>query len=457
MLDPDPASTWAIPRAFAVDVCPLNYRRAINIDSGHGVILDATPDLFQTLKISTKPKVPPSIALTGTVSVQVSLFSRTGAVMYPQLLFRDASGNYFDLPYFMVDDPDGVVLLRSGNFSGDGSYENGVVPVFRKKLIYAASNANVYANTNAAITYTGTTPTSLTQTMQVLDQNFSVLGSDSLVTNNPVSGTNYSNVNGIGQTGVFFTFSLSITNGSSPANISFISADIGTNLWTLDFIETKTYGPSPDITGSLYRSVVESSSKYSFPLLSMLVTFVGSDLLNGGNIAIGVVPNDYPLSLVPEVAYSQICALGGRYYSGPMKNGAHGMYIPDDLTRIAFYPTDEPILGRRLCVAILPQQVVGGPSSSVTMRIELRSHIEFINASQTLAHMTSNCYAVECVESMFAAMDAEHQVGENPKHLKRLAEIAKTVARDPRTKELAIKALKYIGKGALAATPLLLA
>lgn len=453
MLEPDPSSTWALPRCFPTDVCPINYCRTINIDSGFGVVLDCTPDLNETLKISTKPASAAPIFLTGGIDNTVNFYARNGLTLYPDLIFRDVSGGVVDIPSFLVDDPTAVSLI---NIEGTGS-ELSTTFVTGKKRIYGAA-INIYGNTNFVLQFSGAAFTSVTQTLNVYDTDLNVIDTDAQSTPAPVSGTSYSNIIGIASTGAFFSFFLTFAvNPAAPPAVSSVSVGIASSQYVLSTISTQVYGPSPDIASSLYNSVVSTSSKFSFPLLSVLCTFVGSDLLNGGNIAIGVVPWGYNLSLIPEVAYAQICALGGKHYSGPMKDGVHGFYIPDDVTRIAFYPMDQPIQGRRLCIAILPQSIPSGPSSSATMRVELRSHIEFINPSQTLAHMTCRHGCQEVLDSMFAVLEDENQVGENPDHLKRIAAAAKRVAKDPRTREIAAQALKWIGRGAVAAAPLLLA
>lgn len=454
MLEPDPSTTWAIPRMFPTDVCPINYDRTVNLDSPNGVVIECTPDLFETLKISSRPNgaVTP-INLRGAIDYSLVALARNDVRWYPEYTFYDASGNVVLVPSFLVDDPLAIALVTQEATGGIST----VTALPRQKRIYAAQ-ITAYDTTSLTVQFVGF-PTSLTQTFEVLDLNLSVLYTDSAVTASPSSGVQYNNALAIAGSGPFFTCGFSFqTPASSPITMSSISALINNTTMVIDTVHTGVYGPSPDVSGALYQSVVDSSDKYSFPLLSLLCTFTGSDLLNGGNIAIGVVPSKYNLSLIPAVAYAQICALGGHRYSGAMKNGVHGFYIPDDITRVSFFPIGTPIEGRRLCVAILPQQIGGGgPSSAATFRISLRSHIEFINASQSLAHLTCGCGYEEIVESMFSCLQVQEQVGENPDHLKRIAKAAMTVAKDPRTKQLAATALKWIGRGALASVPLLLA
>lgn len=454
MLEPDPSVTWALPRAFPVDVCPTNYSRTIQVDSDSGVILDATPDLEATLKLHQKPKNPAAQTIRASLDATTLFIARNNLRIYPKFNWTGAGGPVTGPPSFEIEDT-GSFILEPVAFQNGVAYEFKIIP--NRRLIYAGS-APAWGNTSVAVTFAGGNVTTLNQTINTLDANLVIAAQDTQATANPVSTTSYANVVGIAGASPFFEFyfDLVVPAASSITVTAFRAEILNTNI-TFSQVQTTVYGPSPDISGSLYNSVKNSSSKYSFPLLSMLVTYVGSDLLNGGNIAIGVIPDDYPLSLIPQVAYDQICALGGHRYSGPMKDGVHGIYIPDDVTRIAFFPTDEKIRGRRLAVAILPQVVAAGQSSAVTMRIELRSHIEWINPSQTLAHMTASCCCSELVESMFAALEHADQVGENPSHVKRIKEAVKRVAQDPRTKQVAAKALSWLGKGALMAIPALLA
>jgi len=453
MLEPDPSVTWALPRAFPTDVCPTNYARTIQIDSDSGVILDATPDLDATLKISQKPRAPTTSTIRAGLDVPTTFIARTGVRIYPKYLWYGASGIVPSPPSFEVESPGSFIVEPTTEHGGVYNYI--VKP--NRRLIYAAA-VNAWGNTSVTTTFTGGGLTTLNQTVNTLDANLTIVNTDTQATAAPVSGTTYSNIVGIGAASPFFEFYVDyvVGAGSSPIVSAFGSA-IANSSVTQSTMVTTSYGPSPDISGSLYNSVRNSSSKYSFPLMSLLVTYVGSDLLNGGNIAIGVIPDTYPLSLIPQLAYDQICALGGARYSGPMKNGVHGVYIPDDITRIAFLPIDQTVQGRRLAVVILPQLVAVGQSSAVTMRVELRSHIEWINPSQTLSHMTARCGCDEIVASMLSALEGCEQVGENPTHIARMKDAVMRVAKDPRTRQVAAKALSWLGKGALMAAPLLLA
>lgn len=452
MLQPDPDDTWVQPRAFPTECCPTNYVRSIQVDSDSGVILDATPDLDQTLKIHTKPKNSTPRNMSAGLDLNSYFVARNGVRIYPEFLWRDAGGLATPVPSFMVDDPNGIVFRPKD--VGTSNYD--IIPIVGKRLVYAASAIGGWGNTNASISFVGGAVTTLNQRIRTLDANLNVVDQDSLDTSPPVSGISYGNAVGIAAAAPFFDFSIAITVPANVITITALSAGITNTNIDIATISTTTYGPSPDIAGSLYQAVKSSSSKYSFPLLSLLATYVGSDLLNGGNIAIGVVPHDYPLSLIPQIAYDQICSLGGHRYSGPMKNGAHGFYIPDDITRVAFLPIGTPVEGRRLVVAILPQVVAVGQSSAVTFRIELRSHIEWINPSQTLAHLTARCSSQDLLEAMFCALENGDQVGENPDHLKRMASLVKRVAQDPKTRQYASQALSWLGKGAAVAAPLLL-
>jgi hypothetical protein len=453
MLEPDPDTTWAIPRAFPTDVCPVNYSRTIQIDSGSGVILDATPDLDETLKVYVKPKAVTNVTRRAALDLSTLFIAKNALRMYFKYQWYDATGSTQEIPNFMVDAPNSIVVVPVIDTSG---VIDSVQIIPNKRLIYA-SRIVTYGNQTCRLEFTSGAIANLAQTFNTLDVNLNIVANDTGNAANPVTNTTYTNIVGIAGTAPYFEsfIEFTVAAGISPI-IRTLSVAIADSLLTPDVVEKLTYGPSPDINGSLYSSVRNSSSKFSFPLMTLLCTYVGSDLLNGGNIAIGVVPYDFTLSLVPEVAYAQICALGGKRYHGPMKDGVHGFYIPDDLTRIAFHPMDEKVLGRRLVVAILPQIVQDGQSSAVTMAVELRSHIEFINAAQTLSHMTARCCAEELLESMFASLEMSNQVGENPGHVERIKDAVKRVAQDPRTKQVATKALSWLGKGAIMAAPLLL-
>jgi hypothetical protein len=443
-MEPDPSRTWVLPRAFSTDVCPVNYRRDISVVSSGGVLIDCTPDLDKCIKITQKAETPVLATINGSVQFNLGLESLAGVWYHPLLTWRSAVSNeVYDLPYFLAPAP-GEVALANGKLHLD------------TRILYLGDPA-AWGDQQISPVRTGGVTTNLTQRVQTFDVALNQTGIDTQNTAAAVSGAIVSNAVGIAPgTGKCFALSWQTTNFVLYTQVSFGLTD--TNL-VLDSYVTSSYDPAPNLGESLYRTVVESSSKYSFPAMSVLATFTGSDLLNGGNIAIGVVPHDFSLSVIPQAAYDQISSLGSHVYVGPMKNGAHGFYVPDDLTRIAFLEMNEKVKGRRICIAIIPQSALGAAQgSNVSMRLEVRSHIEFINASQTLSHMSSKAGAEELLEALYSALQVKGcQVGENPSHVKRMFDTAKAVARDPKTKAIATDVLKFAGKSALKLAPLLLA
>lgn len=444
MLEPDPSETWVIPRAWPVQSCGINYRRNINVTSASGCIIEAKPDLNDTVTVVTGSEGLTAVQPSGlyTISDYVTLL-RSIWYSFEQDWF-DAAGDPIHIPRVVVPEAGSVAILKDGT----------IVP--GHKIVYIG-NVQVWGLQRCYLEYTPTTNTfDIDMRARVFNNQLTQTAQDTFNVAAATHSAEYTNLIGIlGNYGFALDWRLNTgpMNASPGTYFGLRQSVINEDTWVIN-----TYDPAPSLGEGLYRTALETSSKYSFPLLSILIRYTGSDLLNGGTLAIGVVPHNYPLSHDPAQAFEQISALGQRVYVGPMKKGAHGVYIPDDITRIAFFGMDEKINGRRLCCAILPQSAVGTASGSVVqVEIELRCHIELINPSQTLRQQISGRICADCIESMFAAIEAHGgQVGENPSHVKRLVEMAKRAARDPEVQDSLKNVGKHLAKTALKAAPLLL-
>lgn len=449
MASPTPSDLWVVPREFPVDSCPINYEASININSaaGSGVVIDCKPDLQEAVTIYSEK---PNSTITVTA---LAVKSKSGALpagaltsfrWCPELIFYDVANNEVPVASWLSPDP-----LYQAWDEGSNSWVPGHVRLY-------AAQPSALGQENCVFT-AATGATTFSCTLGVATYNLALQQTSADTQTTVVAqGILFANVvGGITTTDPLFTAWVQLPGGLlvNDLNLTFSTGAI-----TLAEIQKTAFNPAPALNGSLYDTVVETSSKYSFPILDVLGTFTGSDLLNGGNLAVGIVPFDFPLSRIPAVAYEQISALGGRRYTGPMKKGFHGFYIPDDVTRIAFLEMDEKVKGRRIVCAILPQTLDGGNSSSVSIRLRVRSHIEFINAAQTLAHMTSVHGLEEEFHTLFAALgSADTQVGENPDHVRRMKDAIVKAAKDPRVIEAGKHVLSALGKVATIGIPLMFA
>jgi len=442
MLEPDPSVGWCIPRQWPVDNCPINYRRDVNVSSPNGALITFTPDLDSCLEITTSLSAPVT-SIIGAGRVFTAGFESVSAKWYTfEYEWRDATGSLVQaLPFFLADEASSVAVLLDGSVHLD-------------KSIRYVGNPTVWGNEQIAPTRVGGVTTNLTQRARTFNAGNVLVASDLFASPAAPSGTITNNAVAIAGS-EYFTLDYYTAN-----TVLFTSFSVGLDTSTIvsSSWSTKAYDPAPSVGESLYRTVVDSSSKYSFPFASILATYTGSELLNGGTVAVGVVPFGFPLARVPALAFEQIAALGSRSYVGPMKKGAHGFYIPDDITRIAFLEMNEKVKGRSIAMAFLPQTNGGiGADSIVQLRVEIRSHIEFINSSQTLFHMTCGKNCQEVIDNIIASIEANgSQVGENPSHIKRIFAAAKSVAKDPRVREEMMNVMKFVGKSALKAAPLLL-
>lgn len=442
MLEPEPSVGWCMPRQWPVDNCPINYRRDINISSPDGALITFTPDLNECLQITTALPAPVNNIMAASRIFTSGLETVAGKWYSFEYNWVDASGSPVQaLPYFLADEAGSIAILLDGS-------------VHQNKSLRYVGAPSVWGNEQISPTRVGGVTTNLFQRARTFNASNVLVASDLLATPAAPSGVITNNAVAIAAS-EYFCLDFYTVN-----TIIFTQLSVGLDVSTIvsSTWATVSYDPAPNVGESLYRTVVESSSKYSFPFASILATYTGSELLNGGTVAVGVVPYGFPLARVPLLAFEQIAALGSHCYVGPMKNGAHGFYIPDDVTRIAFLDMDQKVKGRSIAMAFLPQTNGGvGADSIVQLRVEIRSHIEFINASQTLFHMVCGRDCEEVINYMIASLEAKgSQVGENPSHIQRLKAAAKAVAKDPRAKKMVIDALKYIGKSAVMAAPLLL-
>lgn len=442
MLNPDPSTIWALPRRWPVDNCPINYRRDINISTPLGCLIQFTPDLDECLKVTSALPAPLNFTISAGRYLSEGIESVGGKWYSFEFKWYDSNSLEVQaLPSFLADDPGCITVMLDGSVHLD------------KSLRYVG-NPQSWGNENITVKRIGDVTTNLTQRARTFNAANTLVGLDPQNTPAAASGAVINNLVTLpGQE--YFTLDWQTTN---TVLVTALGCGLDLSVITSSTWITNSYDPAPSVGESLYRTVVQSSSKYSFPLASILATYTGSDLLNGGTVACGVVPYGFPLSRVPALAFDQIAALGTHAYVGPMKKGAHGFYIPDDVTRIAFLDTNEKVKGRSIAMAFLPQSSPSvGSESIVQLRVEIRSHIEFINASQTLCHMTCGQHCEDVVVQIMAALEAAGaQVGENPTHLKRLADAARKVAKDPKVRAMATDVLKFVGKSALKAAPLLL-
>lgn len=244
MLEPDPDTTWAIPRAFPTDVCPVNYSRTIQIDSGSGVILDATPDLDETLKVYVKPKAVTNVTRRAALDLSTLFIAKNALKMYFKYQWYDATGSAQEIPNFMVDAPNSIVIVPVIDTSG---VVDSVQIIPNKRLIYA-TRIVTYGNQTCRLEFTSGAIANLAQTLNTLDVNLNIVANDTGNTANPVTATTYTNIIGIAGSAPYFEsfIELTVTAGISPI-IRTISVAILDSLLTPDVVEKLTYGPSPEI------------------------------------------------------------------------------------------------------------------------------------------------------------------------------------------------------------------
>lgn len=450
LLSPQTGDTWALPRDTPVESVPVNLERVITVNpgSGAGVVVDVTPDLQECVNIYAPTPLVTYVGYEGNSNGTSPSF-RVPSRMYPLYQFFNGATELSVASWIYPGPANEFVQLEDGSW----------LPGHRRVYAYTQPNLGDTLSTNFMVTGQSISPLGFTQGCDTYNLQFGVTSSDSLTTNPATIGTPVTNILG----GIDYSAPLRAywidTIGDWTATHGVYST-INSSSIGIEQIQHTTYNPAPAVGNNAlaFDALVSGSSRYSYPCLELLATFTGAELLNGGNIAIAVVPYSTPVSRIPVVAYDQLAAMAGNVYTGPLKLGVHGNYIPDDLTRVAFLEMDEKVKGRRLVFAAIPQTVENGPSSSVMMRLRIRSHIEFINSSQVYQHLTSAHGGTQVLASMYSSLLNTHtQVGENPDHIKRMYAAIKKAATDPRVIAVAKPLLGALKKSASVALPLLLA
>jgi len=448
LLSPNTGDTWALPRDTPVESVPVNLERVITVNPGQGagVVVDVTPDLHSTINIYHPTPLQTYVGYEGESNTTFS--TRTTARLYPLLEWFNGA---LDLSV--------ASWIYPGSSSDHVQQDDGTwLPGHKRVYAYTQPNLADNLTTTFGVTGNSISPLGFTQGIDTFNLEFGLTSTDSLTTNPATPGSFYTNtLGGIDYSAPLRSYWIDTIGDWNATHGVYFTVNPST--MGIESIQHQTYNPAPSVGNNAlaYDTLLSGSSKFSFPCLEILATFTGAELLNGGNIAIAVVPHGMPVSRIPVVAYDQLAAMAGNIYTGPLKLGVHGNYIPDDLTRVAFLDMDEKVKGRRLVFAAVPQTVENGPSSSVMMRLRVRSHIEFINASQVFQHVTSAHGGTQVLAAMYSSLLESHcQVGENPEHIKRMYNAVKKAASDPRVMAVAKPLLGAIKKSAKIALPLLL-
>lgn len=252
-----------------------------------------------------------------------------------------------------------------------------------------------------------------------------------------------------------FVLGLKVTNASAPYLINDLSfrfnalpatATAGSKVVTSLTLGKAIYQGDPTRAEQL-DELFRTSALWAPVACSTIVNCVQVLKERGGEFLSAYLPSNVGLSVPndPASAWSQLVGYGRSYpvATNSFQHGAHATWVGARIQDYEFRRpfTDPKWLGLQKTAlpmtVILAQRAKSDTSSSIRYYIEFR--VAF--AVQTLNPVISMTLSPSCPSFcvLFLSIVAAHSllVGENPDHMKRLIELAKKVATDPRVVALA--------------------
>jgi len=200
----------------------------------------------------------------------------------------------------------------------------------------------------------------------------------------------------------------------------------------------------------------------SITAMSAVLTNVTPELSKGGTIALVQLPASSfdVLPRNPQQLYSFITRLTHKNYSGPLEHGASWNYVPEKIQDMFFKPSsNEPeySVPQRPYLAIAwhaPGEGTNISATELTLRMDICYEYLTTDISSPLVMSLADPHRF--YELYLAYANMQNNVGCNPDHLKRIKDAVVKIASNPYVREAALNMLKFAGKEALSALPMLL-
>jgi len=169
-----------------------------------------------------------------------------------------------------------------------------------------------------------------------------------------------------------------------------------------------------------------TTEQYRITALAAKVTFFGSDIYNEGGVAgARVYPGWTPFRDGIDSAWDAVAQLPVNSYDGRIQQGAHCFWIPIDVKELDFRSPNSDLQSFDLSRFWF---VVKGLNADASLRVELDVVVEFYSPEPVYNHDPTPYMSDKYGEILYY-LGMQSPVGDNPGHLARLANIAKTVAK----------------------------
>lgn len=450
-----------IPRPFPVKTYKGFYSGQLMLNSDYrDVMFQIKPDPFNFMRIiENSPTVQ-----AGTGSLPTVDFAEAGADDRGNAVMPGACDLFFSYPanaplangtslpneHFVVTSATGslsassFVALVSDNFRYDYASGWRACTITGTNFRFALTNTSQGAITYAPFWFTRSGAGVVTPLTALTPQTLAAGSTDdwlSPITTTSVSGdtllgfgirvTNVAN-NGWG----FENMVMSL----SAVNISGNADHVSERILSLGQVSY----PSDPVNAERLDQLFANCQLYA-PVACSVVLNVTQQLKDrGGNFLSAYLPSRVSLPSVPERAWEVAKAYGRSYpvATNPFAKGAHGSWVGQRIQDYEFRrPFQEQVWAQANydslpSVYLIAQRAISAESSTATYYLDF--NVAF--SVQTLDPTISLSITPSCPEFciLYLSLVAMHPllVGENPDHFKRIAELAKMVANDPRTAQL---------------------
>lgn len=452
------AKQFILPRAMPTHVVSVCTRQVVNLNGVDTAIVTALPHLLTPMTISTTlaavsngyAYIPATYAgiseqfeelfnLAPNLQLCLALDLKNGSSVMPQrpipsafsgvVIFTQNDSADFSQPMQQLIAYEGTVSSMSGNF----------------KVDHIAS------------------PTSTTCSLQ----NFTVrfwAGStqlSSVVITPTITGNqavfNLASVT-IPAGNDAFSFECRLPNNQITLPLQF---ELGSAIITVSTIPLIRREFAP-IDGDTWAPLVNTASNWSVTAMSLTCTSTTSQLNNGGNFSIALLPTGInPIGTTASQVYDYLAERPFNSHVGALFKGGHTSFLADDISQYFFkdigiqtYPAP------KLMAALIKGADVVFPMSFV---ITLDMCYEFICSDVTRPSVVCPSHAAY-FESLVGAIIRAYMTdpsgtglsSENPQHMTKIKSFAKKVAKDPRIQSMAKDLMHYGVSSAKKYGPMLL-
>jgi len=187
-----------------------------------------------------------------------------------------------------------------------------------------------------------------------------------------------------------------------------------------------------DLNGA--ATILESAEMYFVSAQSLLCTYQGSDLQNGGQISTALVPGDTVLGQKADVVsipttsnpfYSWIASLAKNRYDGPIKEGSYCFLVPQDESDLFYkrvedsFSQDRPYLVAAFSTTDPEQQNI--------LRIKVVSMIQFTTNNTVYPSFPSPyCRDIKLLHNLLSIVPTAYS---NPLHKAQIKEHLKKISK----------------------------